>query len=224
MFAYARNMQLALTDKLRRAGITAGAGLFLLLGLGFLLAALWTWLAHHLGWGALGASAAIGGGFLVIGAILLLVARKERHKAPTTDELKSEIETQVNQMADAAISRASAAADATFARVSGKAGRMMGLAGQKVNSAADSLSYKADRYADRAEGSARRMARDLGDKTRNAPNAAVIAPLIGAFALGITLAGRVQDWRHRRDEPDWAEGDLPDFDAPEEWDEGRYRR
>ena len=44
MFAYARNMQLALGDKLRRAGLTAGAGVFLLIGLGFLLAALrWSW-------------------------------------------------------------------------------------------------------------------------------------------------------------------------------------
>ena len=105
MFAYARNMQLALGDKLRRAGLTAGAGVFLLIGLGFLLAALWTWLAHHLGWGALGASLAIGSGFVAIGLILLLLARNERHPLPTPDELKTEVEAQVSGMADAAIAR-----------------------------------------------------------------------------------------------------------------------
>ena len=40
MFDYARNMQLALTDRLRRAGLMAGAGAVLLIAAGFLLAAL----------------------------------------------------------------------------------------------------------------------------------------------------------------------------------------
>lgn len=221
MFAYVRNMQLALTDKLRRAGLTAGAGGFLLIGLGFLLAALWTWLAYHLDWGALAASAVMGGGFVLIGLALLVAARKERHAAPTAEDLKAEIEAQVNLMTDAAVAKASEAADAALARVSGKAGRLMGLAEQKVHSAVDGLSYKADRYADRAEGSAYRIARDVENSAQNAPNIAVIAPLIGAFALGVTLAGRVQDWRHRG-ERSWDDDDYAGFDGSEDWRDERY--
>lgn len=214
MFAYARNMQLALGDKLRRAGLTAGAGVFLLIGLGFLLAALWTWLAHHLGWGALGASLAIGSGFVAIGLILLLLARNERHPLPTPDELKTEVEAQVSGMADAAIARVSGAADQVVERATGKASRLMGLAGQKARSATDDLAYRADRYADRAEAQAYRMARQAGDAMRGGERrddnsasdrppsaAATMAPLLGAFAVGITLASRLQAWRHR-DAPD----------------------
>lgn len=215
MFAYARNMQLALTDKLRRAGLAAGAGVLLLLGFGFLLAALWTFLAHHLGWGSLGASAAIGGGFAATGLILLLIARKERHPAPTTDELKAEVEAQVNLMADAAISKASGAADAAMARASAGASRLMGLAERRVQTGADGLSCKADRYADRAEAGAQRFARDIGDAARDAPNIATFAPLIGAFALGMTLAGRVQDWRHAKHAAKPEDDD--DFDPADEW-------
>ena len=163
MFAYARNMQLALGDKLRRAGLTAGAGVFLLIGLGFLLAALWTWLAHHLGWGALGASLAIGSGFVAIGLILLLLARNERHPLPTPDELKTEVEAQVSGMADAAIARVSGAADQVVERATGKASRLMGLAGQKAQSVADEVTYQADRYADRVEAGAYRMARKASE-------------------------------------------------------------
>ena len=60
MFDYARNMQLALSDAGRRAGMKAAAGVVALIGAGFLVAALWTFLAYHLHWGSLGASLAIG--------------------------------------------------------------------------------------------------------------------------------------------------------------------
>lgn len=106
MFNYTRNMQLALTDiKLRRAGLAGVAGLMLLVGAGFLIAALWVWLADHLGWGAMGVSLAIGAGFLVIGAVILMTAGKERHPTPTTEELKTEVGEQMSLMADAAIAK-----------------------------------------------------------------------------------------------------------------------
>lgn len=222
MFAYARNMQLALGDKLRRAGLTAGAGVFLLIGLGFLLAALWTWLAHHLGWGALGASLAIGSGFVAIGLILLLLARNERHPLPTPDELKTEVEAQVSGMADAAIARVSGAADQVVERATGKASRLMGLAGQKARSATDDLAYRADRYADRAESQAYRTARQSEDALRGAARrddqgadsrapTATIAPLLGAFAVGITLASRLRAWRNRD------KAHPQDWDPAEDW-------
>ncbi|WP_028714202.1 phage holin family protein [Paracoccus sp. J55] len=233
MFDYTRNLQLALTDRLRRAGLGAGAGLALLIGAGFLLAALWTWLADHLGWGALGASLAIGIGFLVIGLLVMLMARKERHPVPTTDELKAEVEQRLMLAADAAIGKATGAADAALERASQKANRLMEQAEQRVHSVADSLSYKADRLADRAEarvyGTARRAgeqaAQRLGlppDALRRAAGqvqaasqsrAAAIAPLIGAFAVGMTLASRFQDWRQR---------DTPEWDATEDWMDDPY--
>lgn len=222
MFNYTRNMQLALTDKLRRAGFAGVAGLMFLVGAGFLIAALWVWLADHLGWGALGASAAIGAGFLVIGAAMLLIAGKERHPTPTTEELKAEVSEHVNLMADAAIAKVTDATNASLNRASQRVSRIMGLAGQKAQSAADEVAYQADRYADRAEAGAYRMARKAseaidprskaGDSKSKPPAAepdperspdvagrrAGAAPLIGAFAIGLTLASRLRD-RRRRD-------------------------
>ena len=207
----------ALTDKLRRAGMAGVAGLMFLVGAGFLIAALWVWLADHLGWGALGASAAIGAGFLVIGAAMLLIAGKERHPTPTTEELKAEVSEHVNLMADAAIAKVTDATNASLNRASQRVSRIMGLAGQKARSAADEVAYQADRYVDRAEAGAYRMARkaseamdhrskaDPDGSPDTAPDAAPddsgrlggVAPLIGAFAVGLTLASRFREWRRR---------------------------
>ena len=74
MFDYAQRLQLALGDVVRRSALKVIAGVVLAVAIGFLLAALWSWLAHGLGWGATMASLAIGGGFVVIGAIILMVA------------------------------------------------------------------------------------------------------------------------------------------------------
>ncbi len=217
MFNYTRNMQLALTDKLRRAGMAGVAGLMFLVGAGFLIAALWVWLADHLGWGAMGASLTIGGGFLVIGVAILLGAGKERHPTPTTEELKAEVGEQMNLMADAAIAKVTDATNASLNRASQKVTRIMGLAGQKARSAADEVAYQADRYVDRAEAGAYRMARkaseamdhrskaDPDGSPDTAPDAAPddsgrlggVAPLIGAFAVGLTLASRFREWRRR---------------------------
>ena len=217
MFNYTRNMQLALTDKLRRAGMAGVAGLMFLVGAGFLIAALWVWLADHLGWGAMGASLAIGAGFLVIGVVILMTAGKERHPTPTTEELKTEVGEQMNLMADAAIAKVTDATNASLSRASQKVTRIMGLAGQKARSAADEVAYQADRYVDRAEAGAYRMARkaseamdhrskaDPDGSPDTAPDAAPddsgrlggVAPLIGAFAVGLTLASRFREWRRR---------------------------
>ena len=50
MFDYAHKMQLAVSDLGRRAGLKAGAGVLALIAAGFLLAALWTFLARTLDW------------------------------------------------------------------------------------------------------------------------------------------------------------------------------
>ncbi|MDT1063371.1 phage holin family protein [Paracoccus sp. CPCC 101403] len=216
MFAYTRNMQLALSDKVRRTGLVAGAGVLLILGGGFLLAALWTYLAHHLGWGSMAASIAIGGVLFAVGILVLLIARVERHPVPTTDELKSEVEQQLNLLANTALERASTAADEALDRASAKATAVLDLAEQKVHSVTDDLGYRANRAADQAEarlyGAARRAgettARRMGfgamngSSDRPGSRAGTIAPLLGALAVGVTLAGRFQDWRHRDEDPD----------------------
>ncbi len=222
MFAYTRNMQLALSDKLRRAGLAAGAGVVLALAAGFLLAALWSFLAHNLRWGPALASLAIGGGLLLIGLICLMLARKERHPVPSTEALKSEVQDQLHLLADSAIAKASDAADAAMGRAADKAGMLIEQAEQKVHSVADDLTYRANRFADHAEARVYGTVRNVGESTarrmgfsmpRPSPapdgrtgqgkpsNAATIAPLLGALALGITLASRLQGWRHR-DDPD----------------------
>lgn len=231
MFAYTHKMQLALSDKLRRAGLAAGAGVVLVLGAGFLLAALWTFLAHHLHWGPLGASLAIGGGLVLIGLICVIMAKSERHPTPSTDELKAEVQEQLHLMADTALSKASVAADTALERASDKAVHLMDRAEQKVHLVADDLGYRANRMAENAEarvfGAARRVGEDTAARFGIAPgasrrtaetlgrlrqsNAATLAPVLGAFAIGITLASRVQDWRHRDDPDDWPDG-FDDFD------------
>lgn len=243
MFAYAKNMQLALSDKLRRTGLAAGAGVVLMLGAGFLLAALWTYLAYHLGWGSVVASLAIGGALVVIGLICLIMAKRERHRAPTADELKSEVSEQISLMANTAISRASDAADAAFGRANDTANEFLQRAEHKAHSVADDLSYRANRFADHAEAKVYGSARHMGEKTAQTfgispqlmrmaseklgngkgSNAATLAPVLGAFAIGITLASRFQDWRHRddaaypEDDDDYYDEDT-DFD---DWDDPR---
>src|SRR5690606_13090391 len=106
MFDYAKNLQLALKDIGRRVGMQAGAAVVMVIGAGFLLAALWTFLAYTLDWGSLGASLAIGLLFLIIGFIVLKMGQTVKHPVPSTDELKAEVETRVSLAADAALEKA----------------------------------------------------------------------------------------------------------------------
>ncbi|MFT4013070.1 MAG: phage holin family protein [Paracoccus sp. (in: a-proteobacteria)] len=219
MFAYTRNMQLALTDKLRRAGLMAGAGVLFALAAGFLLAAVWVFLAHNLHWGPLWASLAIGGALLLIGLICLAVAGREKHPVPSTDELKSEVQEQLHLMADAAMAKASDKVEVTIGKAADRASQLLDRAEQKAHSMADDVNYRASRLADGAEarvyGAARRMgdeaAQRLGFAARpggeRPSNLRSLAPVLGAFALGITLASRLQDWRHQDDgeDEDWQE-------------------
>lgn len=216
MFAYAKNMQLALSDKLRRTGLAAGAGVVLTLGAGFLLAALWTYLADHLGWGPLFASLAIGSVLVVVGLIFLLMARSERHPVPSTDDLRLEVEQQLNLAANAAINKVSDAADSTLERAASKASAILDLAEHKVHAVSDDLGYRANRMADRAEARVYGAARHAGEATAQklglgsmlgrggedgrASKLATVAPLLGALAVGVTLASRFQDRRHRDEE------------------------
>lgn len=207
MFDFARNAKLALTDKARRAALKGAAGLVAAVGLGFLIAALWSYLATELDWGAALASLAIGGGFVVIALVLIAMSSREKHKMPSSDDLKKEVEARVSLATDAAVARARSEADKVVATVESKAHSLMDEAGFR----AAKLANDTER---RVFGTVRDTATSLGLSTSNIQsaqrstekfvqqarqssnsNAGSMAKLIGAFAVGITLAAKVQESR-----------------------------
>lgn len=232
MFDYTRRMQLFARDTARRASFAAGAGVVILIGSGFLLAALWSWLADGLGWGATGASLSLGAGLLVVGLILLLAARRRRHIAPTTDELRSEIEQKLSLATDVALDRISGRAEQALESAQTKASMVVDAAGNRLNSLVDSVSYNADRIVGGAEAKAFGLMRRAGDGAKDrlglsvdqerrmaegfdrakSSNLAAVAPVIGAFAIGLTLASRIAG--SRRDTGD-------DDGYEDEWDDER---
>ena len=203
MFDYVNRLQLAAKDSARRAVMKVVAGLILAIGAGFLIAALWSYLAINLGWGPMLASLAIGGGFVAIALILLMVSNRQRHAMPTTDDLKREVEARVTLATDAAVERART-----------EASRLVDLAGSRAQSLLDDAGDRVGRIADdtgqRFYGLARsvgitpqNMARakaDAGQVRDGAKRAAdsnvgSMAKLIGAFAIGVTLAAKLQERR-----------------------------
>lgn len=208
MFDYARNMQLALTDVARRTALKAAAGVVMAIGAGFLIAALWTFLARNLDWGPLGASLAVGLLFVVAGVVLIMRSKKVEHPIPSTEELRAEVETRVSLATDAALEKARL-----------KATEVVDNVENRVHSMVDEVSYRANKFAEDAEtkvqGFARDMAGEAASKVGLTPrflseahetldrvkssNAATIPPLIGAFAAGLALAQRLQAWRQRDD-------------------------
>lgn len=211
MFDFAQKMQLAVSDRVRGVGIKAAGGAVGAIAVGFLIAALWAFLAHDLGWGSALASLAIGVGLVVIAAILFVIS-KPRHRMPTTDELKREVEARVNLATDAAVLRARS-----------EAARVMDMAENKAHALMDEAGYRATKLASDAErkvfGTVRDTARAAGltsekirDVKRQATharaatsraantNAGSMAKLIGAFAVGATLAAKLAE--RRQPDPD----------------------
>lgn len=211
MFDYAQRLQLALKDTARRSAMKAAAGVVLAVAAGFLVAALWSFLAHTLGWGPALASLAVAVLFILAGLILFGMSKTTKHEMPTTDDLKKEVEARVNLAAEAAVEKARAEAE-----------RVVDMAGNKVSSLMDEASYKVTKLADDTErrvfGVARNAAQAVGftqanmDTVRskveratdtlaraNNSNAASMAKLLGAFAIGVTLAAKL---REREDDDD----------------------
>lgn len=212
MFDYAQRLQLALKDTARRSAMKAAAGVILAVAAGFLVAALWSFLAHDMDWGPALASLAVAALFIVAGLILFMMSKKTKHEMPTTDDLKKEVEARVSLAADAAVEKARSEAE-----------RVVDMAGNKVSSLMDEASYRATKLADDTErrvfGVARSAAQAVGftqsnlDTVRskvedaqdtlsraNSSNAASMAKLLGAFAIGVTLAAKL---RERDDEDDY---------------------
>lgn len=208
MFDYARNMQLALSDAGRRIALKAAAGIVIAIGAGFLIAALWSFLAWNLGWGPVGASLAIGLLFVIIGIVFLSMSKKVNHPVPSTDELKAEVETRLSLATDAALEKA---------RV--KAVEVVDNVENRVHSFVDDVTHKAERFVDDAEakvqGFTRNVAGQAAQKVGLTPqffaeaqdtvdrvkssNAATIPPLLSAFAIGIALANRLKGGRRAGD-------------------------
>lgn len=221
MFDYARNMQLALSDAGRRAAMKAAAGAVFALAAGFLLAALWTFLARNLGWGPLGASLAIGILFVIVGVVLLSMSKKVEHPMPSTDELKAEVETRLSLATDAALEKARM-----------KAVEVVDNVENRVHGFVDNVTHKAERFADDAEakvqGFTRNLAGQAAQKVGLTPqffaeaqdtvervkrsDMATVPPLLSAFAVGIALANRVQAWRHSDDRGRYEDDHDYDYD------------
>lgn len=211
MFDYARNMQLALSDAGRRVAMKAAAGAVFALAAGFLLAALWTFLARNLGWGSLGASLAIGILFVIVGVVLLSMSKKVEHPVPSTDELKAEVETRLSLATDAALEKA---------RV--KATEVVDTVENKVHTLMDNAAYKAEKFASDAEakvqGFTRNVAGQAAQKVGLTPgffadaqntvdrvkhsDMVTIPPLLSAFAIGIAIANRIKGRRQSDDHHD----------------------
>lgn len=209
MFDYVQRLQLALGDVARRTGMKAAAGGALIVGAAFFVAALWSWLATGLGWGPMAASLAVGGIFAAVGVVLMLAASRQRHAMPTTEDLKREVEARVSLAADAAVLRARS-----------EAARVADMAENKVHALMDEAGFRANKLAEDAErrvhGLVRDTAQGIGLTSSNlrtvregarttskavsraaGSNAGSMAKLIGAFAVGVTLAARLSEGRGR---------------------------
>lgn len=242
MNVFGQKLDLFARDVARRVLIKLVAGALLVLGFGFLLAALWSWLAHGLHWGPIYASLAIGGGFSVIGLILLAATGAARHKPPTADEFRADLEERVSVATGAVIDRVTTSAEQAMDRVQQKAGLMADAAGNRVQKLVDRVSYGADRFVGSTEakvtGFARRASDEVSEKLgisddqkaaisqgfekAKSSNLAAIAPVIGAFAVGLTLAQKFAARRRDDDEDDYDDDDWDDeYDDDDDWDDRR---
>ena len=216
MFDYVQKLQLALTDTARRTTMKVVAGVVFAAGAAFLLAALWSFLAHDLGWGSMKASLTIGAGFVAIALIRRLISNRRRHVMPTTDELRLEVEARASALADAAVQRAR-----------DEASRVVDMAGNKVHSLMDDAGYRANKLANDAErrvvqaahsvgltsnniDAAKAKLHDAGDTISRASNsnAGSMAKLVGAFAVGVTVASKLAESRKQSRYDDYDEDDY----------------
>lgn len=228
MLDYVRNMQLALTDTVRRTAMKAGAGVVMTIGAGFLMAALWTFLAHELGWGSMYASLAIGGVFVLIAIIVILMAGKPRHTAPKPEELGKEISARLNLAADTAIDKVKTGARETIESAEQGVSRVIDRVGATASRFADDTESRVQSFA---RGTVAPAARSVGLTEENYEaareqihratqhKAAPAVGLIGAFATGLAIASKVQDWRHRDDDLSYLYDEEDFFSDDDDLDE-----
>ena len=241
----ARRMRLALEDAARRMGLKVVAAVVAAIGAGFLLAALWTWLAHHLGWGSAVTSLVLGAVFLILGLAMMLGSGRVQHHPPTPQDLRDEFQEKLGLATDVVIGKVSDRVGQGVDRAQAKASQLVREAENKLHSFTDSVSYRADKFAEDTEHKAQDLAARMGDGAARmgmtaenarkmgeqlsekvdkakASNLAALTPVIGAFAVGMTLASRLKSWRRGEDDliddDDTFEDDDDDF-ALEDVDE-----
>lgn len=207
MFDFVRHAKLAVGDTVRRAALKAVAGVVALAAFGFLTAALWSWLATDLDWGSTLASLAIAGGLLLVALILMAMSSRQRHRMPSSDDMRREVSARVALATDAAVGK-----------VRSEATKVVDLAESKATALMGQASDRASRFAGDAEerlfGTVRDTARAVGltsgnihaakDRLHDAAhtvrvasdsNPGSMAKLIGAFAVGVTLAAAIRERR-----------------------------
>ncbi|MFV0292985.1 MAG: phage holin family protein [Paracoccus sp. (in: a-proteobacteria)] len=197
MYDYVNQMQLALGDKARRAALKAGGAITMMIGTGFLIAAIWNWIAWYLELGPIFASLIIGGIFTLAGLIVWLMGTSPRHPVPTTDDLRREVGTRLNLAADAAMDKVKNRAESAMGNAQDRVSSLFGSANDRVRNLADDA---AEMTSSTAETAARAMeqASDAVREAHETLNRTIQSPagpaigLAGAFALGMILAGAMR--------------------------------
>lgn len=233
MFDYVNKVQMALGDKARRTGLKVGAGVVALIAVGFLLSALWSFLAWRLELGPTYASLIIGGGFLLIALILLMMSKSERHSMPTTDELKNEVEARLSLAADTALDKAKFKAEETmdsaqqrvhalFGKAEDTARGFVSRTESKVHDVTSDVTAKAGDLAQKVGLTDQnlREAKDSFDRATQS-RAAPGVGIVGAFAVGMAIAGAL---RGRRGKDDFYYDDFDDDDDGRDGDRDRWYR
>lgn len=178
MFDVTRRFQLALSDLGRRSGLVVAAAVLLVVAAGFLLAALWTVLAHSLDWGPVLASLILAGLCVLVAGGLLLTARRARHAMPSAGDVQAEMEA-----------RAKLATAVAVGAVKMRAAQATASAGQHLHGLWDRARYQGDRAASDLEAEAARMAQaatQAGAKATGGGAPGLV--LAGAFVIGVALA------------------------------------
>lgn len=212
-----RRFRLALQDMARRTGLKLGAGVVALLGAVYLLSALWSALAHDLGWGPTLASLAIGVLCVAIAGVMLAIGARDRHPMPTGEDVANEVKA-----------RASLAAEAAVATVKNRANMATQAAQQKVAGLMDRASFGASRAAQAVDSHGERLGREAGEgveaardalRRLGATRAGPAVGLAGAFALGLAIAAGLgrggRDDDAFDDDEDWS--DAEDWPEDEDW-------
>ncbi len=212
MFDYVNKLQLALGDKARRTGLTVGAGIAALIGTGFLIAALWSWLAWNLDLGPALASLIVGGGFVLIGLIVLKAVGPERHPMPTSTELKSEVEQRLNQATEAAFDKAKLKAEEAMDSAQARVASLFGAAGDTAQGLATDAAHAVGLTDENLHD-----AKEAIDRAVQHPAAPAVG-LAGAFAVGMAIASALKSRRSADDF--YYEDDYGDEDD----DDWRFRR
>lgn len=172
MLNYVTNMRAAAKDAAARYGMTAGAAVIFLIAVAFLIAALWVFTARH--WGSLVTNLAFAGGFAVLGAIILAVARSYRVAAPSVEDLRDEVEAKLVDKASALVDQAELRVNRFVARTEHRVSHLARSAGDQMSQAAG-------------------FTPELLDTVRtNSFRAGIVPPLMGAFLLGLNFAVRAR--------------------------------